>query len=116
MEIINKNNRPAKKDFLKNAKIEKINDITLKYNNESIFDYYIIDLGNIFYKKTIDIICKYKNTLLYELYIEIENNKIKLLYVFDYKTKKRYKSDRFLKKYIQIALIGYILKDFNILE
>ena len=71
-----------KKDFFKNAKIEKINDITLKYNNESIFDYYIIDLGNIFYKKNIDIMCKYKNTLLYEFYIEIENNKIKLFNLF----------------------------------
>lgn len=116
MEIINKTTNKQAKNFLKNAKIEKINDITLKYNNESIFDYFIIDLGEVLHTKTIDIMCKYKNKVLYELYENIEGDKITILKVFDYEKQKTYKSDKFLNKYIQIALIGHILKDFNILE
>lgn len=116
MEFINKITNQQAKEFLKNAKIEKINDITLKYNNESIFDYFIIDLGEILHTKTIDIMCKYKNKILYELYINIENDKITILKVFDYEKQKTYKNDKFLKKYIDIALIGHILKNFNILE
>lgn len=116
MEIINKTTNQQAKKILKNSKIEKINDITLKYNNESIFNYFIIDLGEILHTKTIDIMCKYKNTILYELYENIENDKITILKVFDYEKQKTYKSDKFLKKYTQIALIGHILKDYNILE
>lgn len=116
MELINKTTRKQVKDFLQNSKIEKINDITLKYNNESIFDYYIIDLGEILRTKTIDIMCKYKNKLLYELYADIQGDKIIILKVFDHEKQKTYKSDKFLKKYAQIALIGHILKDYSILE
>lgn len=116
MEIINKTTSKQVKKILKKSKIEKINDITLKYNNESIFDYFIIDLGEILHTKTIDIMCKYNNKILYELYANIEGNKITILKVFDYEKQKTYKSDKFLKKYIQIALIGHILKDFTISE
>lgn len=116
MEIINKTTKQQIKDFLQKSKIQKINNITLKYNNESPFDYYIIDLGEILRTKTIDIMCKYKNKLLYELYADIQGDKITILKVFDREKQKTYKNDRFLKKYIQIALIGHILKDYNIWE
>lgn len=115
MKIINKTTNLEVKNFLKKSKISKVNDFILKYNNESIYDYYIIDLDNIF-SKTICTICKFKNNSLYELYIKVNGDEITILYVFDYKTKKRYKSDKFLKKYSQIALIPHILKDYSILE